>query len=477
MGRITPEHGDPDYLPSSSQPSKSNSEDGPTPPANFDDAALVRKIDMRVMPMLFAIYFVAFLDRVNISNALTMSMPEDLKLYGDRTNVALLIFYIPYVLLEIPSNILMKKLKPHIWLSGCIVAFGVVMLGQAFVHNYAGLIATRFFLGLAECGIFPGSFYLISFWYKRAEAQKRFTMYWSAVIFAGAFGGLIASGIAKMDGMRGLENWRWIFLLEGIASILVGIAAFFFCADFPQQASWLTEDEKTAVVVKTRNYNDDDDKVTKSDLAKSFKDLKLWLATIMYFTIVIPIYAFSYFAPTIIKSLGYGTIQTQLHSVPPFAAAVGLCAITAYLSDRWAIRVPFILFGDLLIIIGLAIMLTMHGASHFSAEYLGICFITMGAFTSGAVIICWAMMNMHGHKERSIGSGVVIGIGNAGGIVAVFCFTSDDAPLYKRGYWILMGVTLAGLASTLAYLLVVLRERRHQLQVEGRTDKEKIASL
>ncbi|KAJ5366697.1 hypothetical protein N7541_000638 [Penicillium brevicompactum] len=470
---ITPEH-DADAKPTSSLPSD---EEGHVSPSNVDDAALVRKIDMRVMPMLFAIYFVAFLDRVNISNALTMSMPEDLNLYGDRANIALLIFYIPYVLLEIPSNIIMKKLKPHVWLSGCIVAFGVVMLGQAFTQNYGGLIATRFFLGLAECGIFPGSFYLISFWYKRAEAQKRFTIYWSSVIFAGAFGGLIASGIAQMDGMRGLENWRWIFLLEGIASILVGIAAFFFCADFPQQASWLNEDEKAAVIAKTRNYEDGDETVTKSDLAECFKDPKSYLATIMYFTIVIPIYAFAYFAPTIIKALGYGTIQTQLHSVPPFAAAIGLCIVTAYLSDLWSIRLPFILFGDLLIIIGLAIMLTTHGAGHFSAEYLGICFITMGAFSAGAVIICWVLMNMQGHKQRSIGSGLVIGIGNAGGIVAVFCFTKDDAPLYKRGYWILMGVTLAGTVTTVVYGLVVARERRRQIQVEGRTDREKIVSL
>jgi MFS family permease len=213
-----------------------------------------------------------------------MSMPTDLNLYGDRANIALLIFYIPYIIFEIPSNIVMKKLKPHVWLSGCIIAFGIVMLGQAFVQSYGGLIATRFFLGLAECGIFPGSFYLISFWYKRAEAQKRFTMYWSSVIFAGAFGGLLASGIAKMDGMRGLENWRWIFLLEGIASILVGIFALFFCADFPQQASWLTEDEKAAVIAKTRNFEDDDVSVTKSDLIASSKDLKLYLAGFMYFS-------------------------------------------------------------------------------------------------------------------------------------------------------------------------------------------------
>lgn len=192
---------------------------------------------------------------------------------------------------------------------------------------------------------------------------------------------------------------------------------------------------------------------------------------------MIPIYAFSYFAPTIIKALIHGTIQVQLHSVPPFAAAIGLCVLTAYFSDRFAIRYPFILLGDLLIIIGLAIMLTEHGSSNFSPEYLGICFITMGAFSAGAVIVCWVLMNMQGHKERSIGSGFVIGVGNAGGIVAVFCFTKDDAPLYKRGYWILMAMALVGTLSTVLYGLMIVRDRRRQVQTEGKTDKEKVLSL
>lgn len=163
--------------------------------------------------------------------------------------------------------------------------------------------------------------------------------------------------------------------------------------------------------------------------------------------------------------------------MPPFAAALGLCIVTAYFSDRFNIRLPFILLSDLLIIIGIAIMLTQHGKSNFSAEYLGICFITMGAFSSGAIIICWVLMNMNGHKERSIGSGWVIGVGNAGGIVAVFCFTKDDAPLYKRGYWILMAMALVGTVSAITYGLVIARERRRQVQVEGKEDGEKILSL
>lgn len=125
-------------------------------PPTINEKALLRKIDIRVIPMLFLLYLAAFLDRVNIANALTLRLPQDLHLKGNEPNVALTIFFVPYVLFEIPSNILLKKFKPHVWLSGCILAFGIVMLCQGFVQSYSGLLATRFFLGLAEAGVFPG---------------------------------------------------------------------------------------------------------------------------------------------------------------------------------------------------------------------------------------------------------------------------------------------------------------------------------
>jgi MFS family permease len=211
-----------------------------------------------------------------------MSMPDDLGLTGQQPNVALTVFFVPYVLFEIPSNILMRRFRPHIWLSGCILSFGIVMLCQGFVQNYSGIIATRFFLGLAEAGIFPGSFYLISFWYKREEALKRFTLYWSAVMIAAAFGGLLASAIAKMDGIRGLSNWRWIFILEGILTILIALAAFFLVSDFPQQVSWLTPEEKEFIRVKTSS-GESEAGVTKDDIKSFFLDIKNYLVAIIYF--------------------------------------------------------------------------------------------------------------------------------------------------------------------------------------------------
>lgn len=264
-------------------------------------ARLLRKIDWHVLPMLFLVYVAAFLDRqvqphhqrvptltwplprANISNALTMDMPKELHLTGQQPNTALAVFFVPYILFEIPSNILLKKFSPHVWLSICTLGFGVVMIGQGFVKSFGGLVATRFFLGFFEAGIFPGSFYLISFWYKREEAQKRFTVYFCSVILASAFGGLLATGIANMNGVSGRSNWRWIFILEGILTCVVAFLAYFFVSDFPSQAKWLTETERQAVLAKTGEHETAVDKITGRDLADFFKEPMNYLAAIMYF--------------------------------------------------------------------------------------------------------------------------------------------------------------------------------------------------
>lgn len=157
------------------------------------------------------------------------------------------------------------------------------MIGQGFVKSYGGLLATRFLLGLSEAGIFPGSFYLISFWYKKEEAQKRFTVYWSSTILAGAFGGLLASAIANMNGIQGLSSWRWIFILEGIVTVLVGLASFFCITDFPREAKWLSEEEREFLLRKTGVDESHNAPITIEDVLAFFGKLENWFAAVMYF--------------------------------------------------------------------------------------------------------------------------------------------------------------------------------------------------
>lgn len=227
-------------------------------------------------------YLLAFLDRTNIANASVFGLQKDLGLdeNGVQYNTALTIFFVPYIVFEIPSNILLKKLKPHVWLSACMFLFGLVTICQGLVQGYGGLLATRFFLGLAETGMFPGSFYLIGMWYKRSEAQRRYSFFFGSTSLAGAFGGLLASAIGKMDGMRGYLGWRWIFILEGTLTCVVAFLFFFLIPSFPEDAKWLGDGERAYVQARLRKdqgRSAAERAIGAGDVVNVFKDFKVFI--------------------------------------------------------------------------------------------------------------------------------------------------------------------------------------------------------
>ncbi|KZZ98823.1 Major facilitator superfamily domain, general substrate transporter [Moelleriella libera RCEF 2490] len=447
-----------------------------SPLTEAEKARLLRKVDFRLLPMLFLIYVMAFLDRANIANALTLGMTEELGISGQQPNIALAVFFVPYIVFEFFSNFCLKRATPHVWLSLCILGFGIVMFCQGFIVNYAGLLTTRFFLGAFEAGIFPGSFYLISFWYRRQEAQKRFTVYFTSVIVASAFSGLLASAISKMNGVGGKSSWRWIFILEGILTMLVAVAAFFFVCDFPEQATWLSDRERHMILQKTgrlQKQQPSQDRVTMKDAWAFFRDPQHHFGALMYFCSTVPVYAFAYFTPTIVKTLGYSTVQTQLYSVPPYAAALAVCLVQAYLADRTDLRLPYLLFSGILLVSGLAILISTYG--HFSVQYAGICLVSMGALSAAPLVICWYLMNLDGHRQRSMGSAWMISVGNVGGIVAPFAFLPQDAPRYHPGYSLCLAVAVLGMLTASGYALIVVRRRRNMRTNESQGEVDEAA--
>ena len=241
--------------------------------------------------MLSVLYLLAFLDRTNVANAAIFGLTKDLHLTATQYSTALTIFFVPYVIFEIPSNIILKRVKPHVWLSICMFGFGLVTVCQGLVQGYGGIITTRFFLGLFEAGMFPGSFYLIGMWYKRQEAQKRYTFFFASTTLAGAFGGLLASAIGKMNGLCGYLGWRWVFILEGCLTCVVSFVWYFIIPDFPEDAKWLTESEREYVKARLR---DDQGKsalerrITFRDVLNCFKDYKIFLGGLMYFGLIVP---------------------------------------------------------------------------------------------------------------------------------------------------------------------------------------------
>ncbi|RAH47915.1 MFS general substrate transporter [Aspergillus brunneoviolaceus CBS 621.78] len=446
-----------------------------------NERKLMAKIDWHVVPCLCLMYLLAFLDRVNISNAAVLGLESDLHITtGTKYNTALTIFFVPYIIFEIPSNVLMKKLKPHTWLSLCMFGFGLVMVCQGFVQNWGGLMATRWFLGMFETGLFPGCFYLLGMWYKRSEAQKRFSFFFSSTTLAGAFGGLLASGLGKMDGVRGLAGWRWVFIIEGIITCVVAMGCFFVVPDFPEDVKWLTPEEREFLrdkLAQDAGKSAVDVKTGWRDILAVFKDYKIFIGGWMYFGQVVTAYGYAYFAPTIIKTFGYGAIKTQFYSIPPWAAAFGFSMCIAYLSDRFQHRFLFTLLPMLVAMAGFGILINIHSTSQHHIQYGALFLVTSGCYSAMPVLVCWFAMNLGGHRRRSVGTAWQIGFGNIGGIISTYSFLSKDAPFYRNGYIIGVSFLAFSAAMSCLYFLAIWHDnrKRDRAIAEGTVDLNAIS--
>jgi len=259
-------------------------------------------------------------------------------------------------------------------------------------------------------------------WYKRDEAQKRFTFFSCSPGLAGAFGGLLAYAISKLDGKAGLASWRWVFVIgtsictfpvvvhlidfvisEGLITVGCATAFFFLISDFPEETKWLSDDEKAFVRARLAEDIGDsqlDAHPTWREVLGVLKDFKLILGGLASFGLVVPGYGYAYFAPAIIRSLGYSPVMTQLYSVPPWVASFALSMSVAAASDYYKKKYVFILPLLLISVVGITILLTVHDS--VSVRYGALFLSVMGGFSAVPIIICWFSTN---RESMSIPSG------------------------------------------------------------------------
>ncbi|KAK0935149.1 hypothetical protein LTR29_013249 [Friedmanniomyces endolithicus] len=424
---------------------------------------LLRKLDLRVVPALWFLYMLAFLDRTNIGNAKIQGLTKDLKMTGNDYNIALMIFFPSYIVFEVPSNILIKRLAPSTWLSLIMFLWGVITICQGLVQTKTQLYIMRFLLGIFESGFFPGCMYLISMYYKRYENQWRFNIFFSGSILAGSFSGLLAYAIAHMDGVAGYAGWRWIFILEGLVTAIVAIAAKWFIVDWPETATFLTNEEKRLLIARL-SADVADAKMNRLDkpaVKRIFSDWKMYLGTLMYLGIVNTGYATSFFTPTILTELGYKAEKAQVRSIPIFIVAAVVCMATAWCSDRLRHRYAFAITGICIATIGYVVLLCQHSVS-INGRYAAIFLIVSGGYMCQPITLGWINNTMGGHYKRSVASAFQVGFGNIGGIIASNIFITNQAPLYKTGYGVslaLIWVTALSCTGLLVGLMVENRKR------------------
>lgn len=214
------------------------------------ELALVRKIDLRLLPMILVMYIMNYLDRTNIAAARLAGLEDELELTGTQYLTALSILFVGYILMQIPSNLFLNKIgKPALYLPTVMIVWGIISGATAGVQSYGGLVAVRFCLGFVEAAYFPGCLFYLSAWYTRKELGFRTAILFSGLLIAGAFSGLISAGITNgLDGARNLRAWRWLFIIEGVITIVIAAAAYFVLPNFPRTTSWLTENERQLAV-------------------------------------------------------------------------------------------------------------------------------------------------------------------------------------------------------------------------------------
>ncbi|EJT72247.1 hypothetical protein GGTG_09113 [Gaeumannomyces tritici R3-111a-1] len=448
------------------------------------DRDLVTRLDWRLMPWLCLLYLLAFLDRTNIGNAKIAGLGPDLGLDTTHYNMTLSIFFVSYALAEPVTNVLLKRFRPSLFIPIIMILWGICMLCMGFVHNWSGLMASRWFLGLTEAGLFPGVNYYLSCWYKRSEFGIRAAIFFSAAAIAGSFGGLLAALIEKMAGMGGRPGWAWIFILEGLLTVLVGFASFRMVHDFPDEARFLSAADRARVTRRLKL--DQQSSASREDFSwapvmAALSDWKTWLAMCVYAGCDMPLYAFSLFLPSIVAGLGWGeedqgggAVRAQLMTVPPYVAAALLTVLAGRVADRTGQRGLVNVAAAAVGIAGFAVLLAAESpAWRYAGTFLG----AAGIYPCVANTISWTANNVEGVYKRGVVLGMVIGWGNLNGVTSSHVYFSP--PRFVEGHAVVLGFMAVFLLGGSVLMTLLLRaENARRLRggrdswTEGKTRRE-----
>ncbi|KAI0598975.1 major facilitator superfamily domain-containing protein [Biscogniauxia sp. FL1348] len=431
-------------------------------PDTEEERRLVRKIDLYLLPTMWLMYLLSYMDRTNIGNAKIAGMEEDLQLDSNRYSISLIVFFIGYVICEVPSNMILARTKPSIFLSTIMTLWGLVTIAMAWVPNYQALVGLRVVVGILEAGFAPGMLLLLSSWYKKSEQSKRFAVYISAAILSGAFGGLIAGAITSgLDGVHGIAGWRWLFIVEGAATTGWSIIAGFILPDFPANTKRLTERERELAIHRllseqVSTTSEDSPKPTHLQALKvALTSWRVWLFVVGYMAVV-GSSTLSYFYPTLVNGLGYDSHLAQYMTIPIYFAAFVCTVITGVLMDRHQQWRGVVLGGWMAVAMICAIITC--AVYDFKARYALLVIMASGLWASNGLSLAYASSTLGSmpNEIRAIALAFINAMGNLAQIYGAYLFPSSDGPKYLMGFGVISGLCLTGVISYLS-LHVLLR--------------------
>ncbi|PCH43109.1 MFS general substrate transporter [Wolfiporia cocos MD-104 SS10] len=430
----------------------------PYEPERVTRNRLLRKLDWHLLPTVSLLYLLAFLDRVNVGNAKIAGLTTDLRLTGLQFNLCSAMFFIPYSLLDLPCNMAIMYFRPSRWIPSIMFCWGVIMVSMGFVKNFAGLMVTRLFLGAREAGLYPGVSFYLCLWYPRDAQAQRLGIFISASSMSGAFGGLLAYAIERMDGIGGLAGWSWIVCDSLHSTIVIAIFAFVSMPDYPETAGFLTEEERRWLVRTIKQDTAGSSKALKRKfLSEALRDPHAYMFAAMNFFVVVPLVAFALFLPTIIVGLGYSSLHAQLLTIPPNICGLLATIIIGAVSDRVGMRGPFVLSGACATLMGYAILL---GTERPVIGYIGTLLAASGIFPALTCVLAWTSGNAGGDIKRGAMIAILTGLGSLGAIASSFIYRAQDSPRYRPGHATNIGCCCMVVILSIVCMLEFARQNR-----------------
>ncbi|OLC81493.1 MAG: hypothetical protein AUH72_09310 [Acidobacteria bacterium 13_1_40CM_4_65_8] len=410
-----------------------------------DVAPVVAKARRRLIPFLFLLYIVAYLDRINVGFA-ALQMNQALGFSATVYSFGAGIFFLSYGLFEVPSNVILARVGARRWIARIMISWGLVSSAMMFVRGPAGFYALRFLLGAAEAGFFPGIIFYLTRWFPARDRARSIAAFMTAVLIAGVVGSPISGALLSLHGL-GLAGWQWLFLLEGIPAVVLGFVVLRSLPERPEDARWLSAAEKAALAARL----EDEAQTMKAEARTTGEALtsgRIWLLAIVYFTIPVTLYGIGFWLPQMIKAAsGASNFTVGVLSAIPYAAGAVAMVIAGRHSDRTGERRWHIAIAAVVSAVGLALSTQSIGVTSsiasLSVAMLGLASM-MGPF--------WALATS---TVRGVGAAASIAlinsVGNTGGFVGPYLLgaINDATHSFAIGLLAIAAMLVAGASLVL----------------------------